>query len=196
MARRAAPELNASTSADLAFLLLIFFLMSTTMDVDSGITRRLPPPVEKNVEDVKIKERNILNVMVSKNDRLMVDGKLGDISTLKETAKRFMTPVFPDNPQFPETELKTIEYFGDIHTSKGVISLKNDRGTSYEMYIKVQNELARAFNELKDEMSVSRFGVHYSQLTDENKLKALNDAIPVRISEAEPEEILSGKGGK
>lgn len=189
MARRASPEINAGSMADIAFLLLIFFLVTTTMDVDTGITRRLPPPVEDPEEDIKIKERNILNVLVNKNDRLLVDGKIGDISTLKDVAKKFMIPVFPDNPDYPETELKTIDLLGEIHTSKGVISLKNDRGTSYEMYIMVQNELARAFNELKDEMAQKHFGTRYSRLINEDEIKAVNEAVPVRISEAEPEDI-------
>ncbi|MDD3636639.1 MAG: biopolymer transporter ExbD [Bacteroidales bacterium] len=189
MARRASPEINAGSMADIAFLLLIFFLVTTTMDVDTGITRRLPPPVEDPEEDIKIKERNILNVLVNKNDRLLVDGKIGDISTLKDVAKKFMIPVFPDNPDYPETELKTIDLLGEIHTSKGVISLKNDRGTSYEMYIMVQNELARAFNELKDEMAQKHFGTRYSRLINEDEIKAINEAVPVRISEAEPEDI-------
>ncbi|HPE43111.1 MAG TPA: biopolymer transporter ExbD, partial [Bacteroidales bacterium] len=183
------PEINAGSMADIAFLLLIFFLVTTTMDVDTGITRRLPPPVEDPEEDIKIKERNILNVLVNKNDRLLVDGKIGDISTLKDVAKKFMIPVFPDNPDYPETELKTIDLLGEIHTSKGVISLKNDRGTSYEMYIMVQNELARAFNELKDEMAQKHFGTRYSRLINEDEIKAINEAVPVRISEAEPEDI-------
>ncbi len=189
MARRASPEINAGSMADIAFLLLIFFLVTTTMDVDTGITRRLPPPVENPDEDIKIKERNILNVLVNKNDRLLVDGKIGDISTLKDVAKRFMVPVYPDNPDYPETELKTIDLLGEIHTSKGVISLKNDRGTSYEMYIMVQNELARAFNELKDEMAQKHFGTRFSSLINEDEIKAINEAVPVRISEAEPEDI-------
>jgi len=188
MARRATPEINAGSMADIAFLLLIFFLVTTTMDVDSGITRRLPPPVE-TPEDIKIKERNVLNVLVNKNDRLLVDGKPGDIRTLKDVAKRFMTPVFPDDPKFPETELVNIPMLGDVHISKGVISLKNDRGTSYDMYIRVQNELARAFNELRDELSSRRFGLKYSALTDEEQIKAINEAVPMRISEAEPENI-------
>lgn len=188
MAQRATPEINAGSMADIAFLLLIFFLVTTTMDVDSGITRRLPPPVE-NPEDIKIKERNVLNVLVNKNDKLLVDGKPGDLRTLKDVAKRFMTPVFPDDPNFPETELVNIEGLGDVHISKGVISLKNDRGTSYDMYIKVQNELARAFNELRDELSMRRFGLRYSALTDEEQIKAINEAVPMRISEAEPENI-------
>jgi biopolymer transport protein ExbD len=188
MARRATPEINAGSMADIAFLLLIFFLVTTTMDVDSGITRRLPPPVE-TPEDIKIKERNVLNVLVNKNDRLLVDGKPGDIRTLKDVAKRFITPVFPDDPKFPETELVNIPGLGDVYLSKGVISLKNDRGTSYDMYIKVQNELARAFNELRDELSMRKFGQKYSALTDEDLIKAINEAVPMRISEAEPENI-------
>ncbi len=189
MARRASPEINAGSMADIAFLLLIFFLVTTTMDVDTGITRRLPPPVEDPDEDIKIKERNILNILVNKNDRLLVDGKVGDIKTLKDVAKNFMIPVFPDDPNHPETELKTIDLLGEVHTSKGVISLKNDRGTSYEMYIKVQNELARAFNELKDEMAQKHFGTRYDKLINEDEIKAVNEAVPVRISEAEPENI-------
>jgi biopolymer transport protein ExbD len=188
MARRATPEINAGSMADIAFLLLIFFLVTTTMDVDSGITRRLPPPIE-TPEDIKIKERNVLNVLVNKNDRLLVDGKPGDIRTLKDVAKRFMTPVFPDDPNYPETELVNVPGLGDVHISKGVISLKNDRGTSYDMYIRVQNELARAFNELRDELSSRRFGLKYNQLTDEEQIKAINEAVPMRISEAEPENI-------
>ncbi|MBK9291622.1 MAG: biopolymer transporter ExbD [Bacteroidetes bacterium] len=188
MARRGTPEINAGSMADIAFLLLIFFLVTTTMDVDSGITRRLPPPVE-TPEDIKIKERNVLNVLVNKNDRLLVDGKPGDLRTLKDVAKRFITPVYPDDPNHPETEVINIPLLGDVYVSKGVISLKNDRGTSYDMYIKVQNELARAFNELRDELSRRRFGVGYSALTDEDQIKAINEAVPMRISEAEPENI-------
>jgi len=189
MARRTSPEINAGSMADIAFLLLIFFLVTTTMDVDSGITRRLPPPVEKPDEDIKINARNILNVLVNKNDRLLVDGKPGDIRTLKDVAKNFMIPVFPDNPLHPGTDLKTVDLIGEIHTSKGVISLKNDRGTSYDMYIQVQNELARAFNELKDDMSQRYFGTKFDNLTKEAEIKAINEAVPVRISEAEPENI-------
>lgn len=188
MARRASPEINAGSMADIAFLLLIFFLVTTTMDVDTGITRRLSPPVE-TPDDIKIKARNVLNVLVNKNDRLMVDGKPGDIRTLKDVAKKFMTPVYPDNPAYPETEIKNISFLGELPISKGVISLKNDRGTSYEMYIKVQNELARAFNELKDELSTRKFGVKYTSLVNEDQTKAINEAVPVRISEAEPESI-------
>jgi biopolymer transport protein ExbD len=192
MARRAAPEINAGSMADIAFLLLIFFLVTTTMDVDTGITRKLPPPVENPDEDVDVKERNVLKILVNNQDMLMVDGKRSDVRQLKDKAKDFMA-LHPDNPDYPEVAPKFIEELGkEVPSSKGVISLKNDRGTSYEMYIMVQNELARAFNEMKDEKSVELFGVKYSQLVDETKIDIINALVPVRISEAEPEDIGGG----
>jgi len=192
MARRAAPEINAGSMADIAFLLLIFFLVTTTMDVDTGITRKLPPPVENPDEDVDVKERNVLKILVNNQDMLMVDGKRSDVRQLKDKAKDFMA-LHPDNSDYPEVAPKFIEEIGrEVPMSKGVISLKNDRGTSYEMYILVQNELARAFNEMKDEKSVELFGVKYSKLVDENKMDIINALVPVRISEAEPEDIGGG----
>ena len=186
--KKKVPDLNAGSMADISFLLLIFFLVTTTMDVDSGITRRLPPPVEDPEMDVKVKERNIMNVMINKYDKMLVNGKPGDITTLKDMTKEFITPR-PNDEKAPETEVKEIELLGNVMLSKGVVSLKNDRGTSYLMYISVQNELARAFNEMKDEMSMKYFGQHYADLTDQGKIDAINKAVPVRISEAEPEEI-------
>jgi len=175
--------------ADIAFLLLIFFLVTTTMDVDTGITRKLPPPVEEPDQDIKVKDRNVMKVLVNSHDRLMVDGKFMDISMLKDAAKNFMA-IHPDNPDYPEVEPKFIEELNrEIMTTKGVISLKNDRGTSYKMYIAVQNELAEAFNEMKDELSQNLFGIKYTQLVNEDRIKGINSAVPVRISEAEPEDI-------
>ena len=182
------PEINASSMADISFLLLIFFLVTTTMDTDSGITRRLPPPVENPEMDVKVKERNIMNVMINKYDKLLVNGKPGDVATLKDMTREFITPR-PGDESAPEVETKEIELLGNVRLNKGVVSLKNDRGTSYVMYISVQNELARAFNEMRDEMSLKHFNQHYADLTDKDKIDAINKAVPVRISEAEPEEI-------
>jgi biopolymer transport protein ExbD len=188
MARKP-PEINAGSMADIAFLLLIFFLVTTTMDVDTGITRRLPPPVEDPDQDIDVKERNVMKVLVNSRDRLMVNGKEAYVDNLKEIAKDFMA-IHPNNPEYPEIQEKFIEELGrDITSSKGVISLKNDRGTSYQMYIAVQNELAAAFNEMKDELSVEIFGVKYSQLVDERSIKGINKAVPIRVSEAEPEDI-------
>ncbi len=188
MARKA-PEINAGSMADIAFLLLIFFLVTTTMDVDTGITRKLPPPVEEPDQDIDVKERNVMKVLVNNQDRLMVNGKFLDISMLKNEAKKFMA-IHPDNPEFPEVAPKFIEELNrEIMTSKGIISLKNDRGTSYQMYIAVQNELAAAFSEMKDELSINLFGLKYTQLVNEDMKKGINHAVPIRISEAEPEDI-------
>ena len=187
--KKKVPDLNAGSMADISFLLLIFFLVTTTMDTDSGITRRLPPPVENPEMDVKVKDRNIMNVLINKYDKLLVNGKPGDVATLKDMTKEFITPR-PSDEKAPEVEVKDIELIPEaVMISKGVVSLKNDRGTSYSMYISVQNELAKAFNERKDELSLRYFNQHFADLTDKDKIEAINKAVPVRISEAEPEEI-------
>ncbi len=189
MSKRAVPEINAGSMADIAFLLLIFFLVTTTMDVDTGIIRKLPPPVENNQENVDVKERNVMKILVNSRDQLLINGERGDIRMLKDKVKDFMA-LHPNNPKYPEIKEKYIEELGKkVPLSKGVISLKNDRGTSYGMYIKVQNELARAFNEMKDEKSLQLYGVKYNQLVDEKKIKIINKLVPVPISEAEPENV-------
>jgi len=192
MARRASPEINAGSMADIAFLLLIFFLVTTTMDVDSGITRRLPPPALDDVDDIPVKDRNVLKVLINSHDRLLIDGKPGDISILKAKVIDFMA-IHHNDDSYPEYTTKYIKELGmDMEMSKGIISLKNDRGTSYEMYISVQNELASAFHLMKDELSLRLYGLKFDQLINKDETKAINKAVPVRVSEAEPEDI----GGK
>lgn len=188
MARRALQEINAGSMADIAFLLLIFFLVTTTMDVDTGITRKLPPPLDPEIEPPDIKDRNIFNVLINSNDRLMVEGKQGNINTLKKEAKEFLANPY-NNEDLPEKNIKEIEGLGEYPVSKGIISLKNDRGTSYDMYIQVQNELAAAILELRDELSIEKFGVKFDKLFDEVKIDAIQKAIPMSISEAEPENV-------
>lgn len=186
MARKV-PEINAGSMADISFLLLIFFLVTTTMDVDSGIVRRLPPPPDPTAETPDVKERNVFNVLVNKSDRLFVEGRWGDISTLRTEAKEFLAN--PGNREdLPEKKLEAIPFLGEYPVSKGIISLKNDRGTSYDMYIQVQNELTAAVNELRDELSRQKFGVKFSELSQEYT-DAIQKAIPMSISEAEPEDI-------
>lgn len=185
--KREVPEINAGSMADIAFLLLIFFLVTVTMDVDTGITRKLPPPVEDD-SSVDLNQRNIFEVLINSANMLMVEGKEGNLATLKDDTKNFfLNPT--DDPDLPEKRLETIDLIGEVYISKGVISLKNDRGTSYEMYIKVQNELAKAFQEMRDELSVEEFGVKYDKLVDPQKQEAVQAVIPMAISEAEPEDI-------
>lgn len=184
MARKA-PKINAGSMADIAFLMLIFFLVTTTMDVDTGIMRTLspPPPPDQPLQDIK--ERNIMNILVSSTDLLLVNGKPGNIKTLKDEVKDFMS-IHPNDPNYPETTTKTIDLLGEVIASKGLISLKNDRGTSYEMYITIQDQLALAFKELKDEYALEHFGRKYDKLGNDDLIAAINKAIPLRISEAEP----------
>ncbi|MDP2424343.1 MAG: biopolymer transporter ExbD [Bacteroidales bacterium] len=183
-------EINAGSMADIAFLLLIFFLVTTTMDVDSGIIRRLPPPPDPTVKPPDIKERNVINVLVNSRDALLVERQPSDIKTLRRQMHDIIAN-FSNREDWPEKRLETIEHLGEVWVSRGIVSLKNDRGTSYNMYIQVQNELTSAFNDLRNEMAMEKFGLRYSQLPNEWK-EAVNKAVPVAISEAEPEDV----GGK
>lgn len=191
MAKRKVPEVNAGSMADIAFLLLIFFLVATTMNVDSGIQRILPQIPPEDQPPIDIKQRNVLLVFVNKYDQINVAGEVVDITMLKDKAKAFVVNAAND-PNWPEKDMVDIEKLGKFPVSKGVISLQNDRGTSYEMYIKVQNELTRAFNELREELSASKFRTKFENLDDEQK-KAIQRAIPLKISEAEPRNIEGGR---
>ncbi|MDX9695170.1 MAG: biopolymer transporter ExbD [Bacteroidales bacterium] len=190
MPRRAGGTFNASSMADIAFLLLIFFLVATTMDVDTGLSRKLPPIVQGEDQGDFIKERNVFVVLINANDQLMVEGKPMDIQKLRAEAKEFIENPL-DKEDLPEKKLKEVPFFGEVSVTKGIISLQNDRGTSYEMYIKVQNELAAAYNELRNELAQRKFGKKYDDLNKEHA-DAIADIYPQIISEAEPKNI----GGK
>ena len=196
MAKRKMVEINAGSMADIAFLLLIFFLVTTTMDTDSGISRKLPPMPEKNQQksNDKIKERNVFVVLINKNNQLLVEGQPMDISQLKDKAKEFIeNPA--NNPKLPEKRLTDIDgkYFGrNYPVSKGIISLQNDRGTSYGTYIKVQDQLAAAYNELREGLAMRTFGRKYKDLSN-SKQELIKKIYPQRISEAEPKNVGGGK---
>lgn len=187
MAKRKTPGLNTSSMADISFLLLTFFLLTSSINTDMGIARKLPPPLPENVTPPDVRERNIFVVKINSKDRILFNGELGDVSLLKDRAKEFLgNPKNDDNlPEKIDTE---IEGIGVYPVSKGVISLQNDRGTSYDMYFRVQNELAAAINEMRDELSNEKFGRNYADIT-ETQRKAIDQAIPIAISEAEPTKI-------
>ncbi len=189
MPRREGGTFNAASMADIAFLLLIFFLVATTMDIDTGLSRKLPPMPDRNAQqdNKQIKERNVFVVLINAQDQLMVEGNPLDIRRLRDEAKEFIAN--PNNlSKLPEKELREVPYFGEYMVPKGIISLQNDRGTSYGMYIKVQNELAAAYNELRDELAMSKFGKRYENLISEQQ-DAVKDIYPQIISEAEPKNI-------
>jgi biopolymer transport protein ExbD len=192
-AKKKVPEVNSSSTADIAFLLLVFFLCTTTMAVNKGLARRLPPPVpaEQKTEDLKVKERNVFVVLLNSNDQLLVQGEYTEVAELKDKAKEFIKNE-SNAENLPEKEVIEVEYFGNVAVTKNhVISLQNDRGTSYAAYINVQNELVAAYNELRNELAQSKFGKIYDDL-NEDQQKAIQKIYPQKISEAEPKNY----GGK
>ena len=189
MAKKKVPEINGSSMADIAFIALIFFLMVTTMDKEEGISRLLPPipPEDQKMEDLKVNRRNIIQVKINSNDRLLAGSQPMEVSQLKDKIKEFMTNPY-DDPNLPEKEIQDIPGLGPVPVSKGVISLQNDRGTTYQAYITVQNELIKAINELRDDFSMKTFGKKYSKLSDEQQ-EMVRKAVPQKISEAEPKDV-------
>lgn len=176
------PEIPSASLADIAFMLLIFFLVTTTMDVDSGLERKLPQWSEEN-DQPEIKMRNVFSVLVNTNNDLLVQGKETNIKDLRERTKEFM-----DNPSndenLPEKEMKEVPYFGEVPVTKGVISLQNALDTKYGTYIAVQNELVGAINDLRDELAKKQFGKPYADLEPDQQ-EAIRDIYPQRISEAD-----------
>ena len=173
----------------MAFLLLCFFMMTTTMDQDKGLQRRLPPMPDPNqkAQDQKVNRRNIIVVKINSADRLLAGTEPMHVSQLKDKIKEFlMNPA--NDPNLPEKEEIDIEGFGPCMVSKGVISLQNDRGTSYQAYIAVQNELVKAVNEIRDEFAIANFGKLYIKC-DETEQEIVRKAVPQNISEAEPKDV-------
>ena len=193
------PAINASSMADISFLLLIFFLVTTSMDVNQGLARRLPPPIppDQKVEDTDINKRNLFVVKINSENKLMV--KVGnqheeypEVSQLKEKAKVFIANL-EDNPKMPKLfEEDFGAPFGMVKYAKEhVISVQNDADTQYQAYLEVQNELVAAYNELREECAQKYFHKAYGEL-DEDAQKTIAKIYPQKISEAEPKNY----GGK
>lgn len=189
MARKKMEEINASSMADIAFLLLIFFLVTTTMNVDTGLPRLLPPMPQKDQKDDSqdFNARNVLLVRINKSDKLLVGGKPMEIFQLKDKAIEFIENPM-DDPNLPEKKIKDIDLIGPYPVTAGIISLQNDRSTTYQAYLQVQNELVAAYNEVRNKLARQKFGKPFDKLPDDEK-KAIQKAIPQRISEAEPVEV-------
>lgn len=205
MARIETPEVNAGSMADIAFLLLIFFLVTTTMDVDSGISRLLPPIPEADQEvQVDVKERNVLVVLINRDDQLMVGGEEMDLQTLKaKTIEFFSNPTRSESlPEMKEVEVEfpagISSSFPDgravLAVSQGVVSLQNDRSTTYGKYLQVQDVLVAAVNELRNQFSLDYFGRRYDDYNprnyvDEEIVDGIRKVYKMNISEAEPKNI-------
>lgn len=203
MARRATPEVNAGSMADIAFLLLIFFLVTTTIETNAGITTKLPPKPQENMPPPPpVKEKNVLVVVVNKNNQLLVNNQLMALKDVRKAAVEFL-----DNGgdgscnhcQGAKNQLSS------DNPDKAVISLRNDRETSYKTYIAVQNELIAAYNQLRererqrlfpDEVSYMEMDAQYNAARTpkkrkdelEGKIKKLQELFPRKLIETAPKK--------
>lgn len=198
--KRKVPGLNGSSLADISFILLIFFLITTSMDTDTGLVRRLPQPPDPNQleEDVKVKGRNVFVVQVNMNNEILY--YYGDESKrvtvtgvqpedLREIAKEFIAN--PENkanmPEFHPAD-PPLPLLGAYPVTKNhIISVQTDRSTKYEVYFQIQNELMAAYNELRDEFVREKFGKYFRDLNEDERL-AVTGVYPMKISEAEPKK--------
>ena len=206
MAKRSAPEVNAGSMADIAFLLLIFFLVTTTIETDSGLNRKLPP-LEDQVDPPITREKNIFTVLVSKNDQLLVEEKLADIEDLRSLAVSFLDNgggVGDEACEYCQGERN--ESSSD-NPDKAIISLKSDRETSYKVYIAVQNELVAAYNDLRNrefERLFPNLGINFvsaqkqyddprtnveTALELKPKIAQVKSMFPQKLSEAETNKL-------
>lgn len=195
--KRKVPEVNSSSQADIAFSLLIFFLVATTMNTDTGLTRMLPPmpPENQKQEDIKVKERNLFLVLISGNGAIMAgtptDQQIISLNELTDRAKEFvLNPMgSEDLPEMKDEEIEMPDGSKWVYpVSQGVISLQTTRDTGYQSYIQVQNELTRAFNEIRDDVAQQKFGSKFADLNEAQR-GVITKAVPLKISEAEPRNI-------
>ncbi|GHC42727.1 ExbD/TolR family protein [Ulvibacter litoralis] len=203
MARRATPEVNAGSMADIAFLLLIFFLVTTTIEKDKGIARQLPPN-EDVVDPPVIKQKNLFIVNVNKNDQLLVEDDLMELKDLRQAAIEFLDNggAAKGSPEYCAHCKGKRSPDSSDNPDKAVISVQNDRLTSYKMYIAVQNELVAAYNFLRDRESQRLYGWKFTEVKkaiDEGnysgneeaaqaKLENIQKLFPLKLSEAEPKK--------
>ena len=191
--KRKVPGLNQSSTADISFILLIFFLVTTSMDTDSGLSRRLPEWNPDEIEqEMKIKERNVMTVQVNKFNEIYVkNGVINrqiEVSELKDIAKEFIANP-DDNPNLPVIEPFEIEGYGTVNTTiKHVISLQTDRTTNYEIYFQVQHELSKAYSELRDAWARKTFGKKYVDCDEKTEQPIVRGVYSNKISEAEPKQ--------
>ena len=202
MARRGNGEINAGSMADIAFLLLIFFLVTTTMDVDSGIARKLPEKLD-DTPQVIIKEKNVLDIVVNRNNQLLIENEFREVSDIKQIAIDFidngggLSNVVDGKPAEPCDYCNgNKDLDSSDHPTKAVISLQSDRGTRYGIYITIQNEIEAAYNELRSRLSVKLYSRTYKELLKDykdegteslkEKIDNLKAKYPQIIAEPEP----------
>ena len=185
---RKVPGLNTTSTADISFMLLIFFLVTSSMDTDKGLPRQLPPPQDEQKEqELMVRERNVLELRLDAGDRLTIGGEQASLSQLEQRVVEFVANAKND-PSLPEKSTRDVNLFGRTQVSdRHIISIQVDRHTSYDAYFQMQNTIVAAYNNLRNQLAQSRFGHSYAQCSAEER-DAVNMVYPQRISEAVPEE--------
>ena len=193
--KRKIPGINGSSMADLSFVILMFFLLTSSMDTHRGLQRRLPPPLIDKQEPIEINERNLFIVRINSMNQLLAQGELIDVSQLREKVKHFVRNEFnePHLPVLYEVVVEGLEHLGTLHiTREHVISLQTDVDTQYQAYMDVQNELLAAYNELRDEFARARLGRAFNELPADLQRIIRRYVVPQNISEAEPRNLGGG----
>lgn len=192
--KRKVGQINASSMADISFLLLIFFLVTTSMNVGTGLSRRLPPPVpdQQKLKSADVKKRNIFILHITNQDEIIAQGEKTDIHKLRGKVMQFIKNKNND-PNLPELITENVPSIGKVaYTKNHVILLETDAEARYQTYIDVQSELVAAYSELRDEFAMKRFGKHY-HLLREDLQKAVQNIFSQRISEVQAENIKEKK---
>ncbi|NPA42691.1 MAG: biopolymer transporter ExbD [Chlorobi bacterium] len=175
MARRKLQEINAGSMADIAFLLLIFFLVTTTMETLYGVARKLPPPPDPNQEKPIVKERNVLDILINRNDELMIEERPASYSEIKDEVVKHITN-FGKDPNY------------SVSPEKAVINITHDRGTSYKAYLTVYNEILRAYNQVRNEEAMAKYGKPFDKLTKAQQ-EEIKKKYPQIVAEQTPKTL-------
>lgn len=186
--RRKVPELNTTSTADISFMLLIFFLVTSSMDSDLGLPRQLPPPPDEQVEqELTVKERNVLQIEIDAHDQLTCGGEPVSIAELTDRIARFVTNEQND-PAMPEKSRREVNLLGLVEVSdRHVIAIQVDRETTYDAYFQMQNAIVRAYARLRNQLALKHFGHSLRQCSPDEQA-SLAIVYPQRISETPPRE--------
>ncbi len=190
--RRDVPALNTTSTADISFMLLIFFLVTSSMDTDKGLTRQLPPPEDDSrEEEIEVKKRNVLELELDGNDRLTCNGEPISTRELTLRVEEFVANR-NDDPSLPEKSLREVHLMGRVSVSdRHVITVRADRNTTYNAYFEMQNAIVRGYGHLRDQLARSRFHHSYARCSQEER-DAIALVYPQRISETMPEKTEGG----
>ena len=182
------PGLNTTSTADISFMLLIFFLVTSSMDTDKGLPRQLPPPQDEQTEqELQVKERNVLELKLDADNRLTIGGEEATLQQLQQRVEEFVANT-ADDPHLPEKSTREVNLFGLTQVSdRHIIYIQADRRTSYDAYFQMQNAIVAAYTHLRNQLAQKQFGHSYDQCSAEQR-DAVNMVYPQRISEDAPEE--------